>query len=169
MLQPHERVFSLSFQLFFLPKCRNGCYDTGYEGGYKLIGIWKRFAKTTSFLPILLGQSYTCLRMFCTWKILSHATYHRAPRYGGMRTWVKGFLACGTAHWLKPPTWVVTVCHKLVWTYFTRQFKRTQLHYTNFNDIVHNNNRAYGGPQQYIRLNKKDCVQQACPNFSAYP
>ncbi len=28
--------------------------------------------------------------------ILSHATYHRAPRYGGMRTWVEGLLTRGT-------------------------------------------------------------------------
>ncbi len=25
--------------------------------------------------------------------ILSRATYHRAPRYGGVRTWVEGLLA----------------------------------------------------------------------------
>ncbi len=32
--------------------------------------------------------------------ILSRATYHRAPRYGGVRRWVEGLLAHGTAHWL---------------------------------------------------------------------
>ena len=27
--------------------------------------------------------------------ILLRATYHRAPKYGGVRTWVEGLLACG--------------------------------------------------------------------------
>ncbi len=27
--------------------------------------------------------------------ILSHATYHRAPSYDGVRTWVEDLLACG--------------------------------------------------------------------------
>ena len=30
------------------------------------------------------------------WNLLLSATYHRAPRYGGVRTWVEGLLACGT-------------------------------------------------------------------------
>ncbi len=59
--------------------------------------------------------------------ILSRATYHRAPRYGGMRTWVEGLLT-------RRNRWVTD---------------GLQLRNTNFNDIPYNN-KAYGGPQQYV-------------------
>ncbi len=58
-----------------------------YMYGMTTIKFWQ-FSEPLLFAIIIING----LMIFF---ILSRATYHRAPRYGGVRTWVEGLLARG--------------------------------------------------------------------------